>query len=117
MWHRRFLFLWAGQTLANLGDIFYIVAFISVVYAVSGSVMYTAFVPVVILSAQSVSGLTAPLLFRRLSLPSMLVLSQALKTCLLAAAAVLVDRTAGTNGQAIWLLLGLGGLIAFMDGW
>lgn len=117
MWHRRFLFLWAGQTLANLGDVFYIVAFISVVYAVSGSVMYTAFVPVVILSAQSVSGLTAPLLFRRLSLPSMLVLSQALKTCLLAAAAVLVDRTAGTNGQAIWLLLGLGGLIAFMDGW
>ncbi|UED70056.1 MFS transporter [Brevibacillus sp. HD3.3A] len=117
MWHRRFLFLWAGQTLANLGDVFYIVAFISVIYAISGSVMYTAFVPVVILSAQSVSGLTAPLLFRRLSLPSMLVLSQALKTCLLAAAAVLVDRTAGTNGQAIWLLFGLGGLIAFMDGW
>lgn len=115
MWHRRFVCLWAGQTLANLGDVFYIVAFISVIYAASGSVMYTAFVPVVILSAQSVSGLTAPLFFRRWTLSRMLVLSQALKTALLAAAAVCVDRETGT--QWLWLLYSLGAMIAFMDGW
>ncbi|MGN7471837.1 MFS transporter [Brevibacillus sp. SAFN-007a] len=115
MWQRRFVCLWAGQTLANLGDVFYIVAFISVIYAASGSVMYTAFVSVVILSAQSVSGLTAPLFFRRWTLSRMLVLSQALKTALLAAAAVWVDRETGT--QWLWLLFSLGAMIAFMDGW
>ncbi|MCX7568982.1 hypothetical protein OS242_03270 [Tumebacillus sp. DT12] len=34
---RSFRFLWIGQTLANLGDVFYVIAIISAVYAVTGS--------------------------------------------------------------------------------
>jgi len=113
MWHRRFICLWAGQTLANLGDVFYIVAFISVIYAATGSVMHTAFIPVVIVASQSVSSLLAPLVFQRLSLTGMLVLSQGLKTILLAAASLAVSSGVGE----IWLLFGLGAAIAFMDGW
>ncbi|AWX54565.1 MFS transporter [Brevibacillus brevis] len=113
MWQRRFICLWAGQTLANLGDVFYIVAFISVIYAATGSVMYTAFIPVVIVASQSVSSLLAPLVFQRLSLTGMLVLSQGLKTILLATASLAVSSGVGE----IWLLFGLGAAIAFMDGW
>lgn len=113
MWNRRFICLWAGQTLANLGDVFYIVAFISVIYAATGSVMYTAVIPVVIVASQSVSSLLAPLVFQRLSLTGMLVLSQGLKTILLAAASLAVRSGVGE----IWLLFGLGAAIAFMDGW
>lgn len=119
MWNRRFICLWAGQTLANLGDVFYIVAFISVVYAATGSVLFTAFVPVVNVTAMTVSGLTAPLIFQRLSLPKMLVLSQGLKTILLGAASVVVGVGVGVGDQRemVWLLFGLAALIAFMDGW
>ncbi|NQF16629.1 MFS transporter [Brevibacillus sp. HB1.3] len=117
MWHRRFICLWAGQTLANLGDVFYIVAFISVMYAATGSVMYTAFIPVVIVTSQSVSSLLAPLVFQRLSLTGMLVLSQGLKTILLAVASLAVSSGVGEQGEWIWLLFGLGSTIAFMDGW
>lgn len=117
MWNRRFICLWAGQTLANLGDVFYIVAFISVVYRVTGSVLFTAFVPVVNVTAMTVSGLTAPLLFQRLSLPKMLVLSQGLKTILLGAASVVVGVGVGDQREMVWLLFGLAALIAFMDGW
>ncbi|MFF0829365.1 MFS transporter [Brevibacillus sp. NPDC003359] len=117
MWHRRFICLWAGQTLANLGDVFYIVSFISVMYAATGSVMYTAFIPVVIVASQSVSSLLAPLVFQRLSLTGMLVLSQGLKTILLAIASFAVGSGVGEQRDWIWLLFGLGSAIAFMDGW
>ncbi|QRG68517.1 MFS transporter [Brevibacillus choshinensis] len=113
MWNRRFICLWGGQTLANLGDVFYIVAFISAIYAVTGSVMYTSLIPVVIMTAQSLGGLTAPLLFQRMSLPQMLVLSQGVKTVLLAVAALVVPIA----GEFVWMLLVLGAAIAFMDGW
>ncbi|MGG1662661.1 MFS transporter [Brevibacillus sp. NRS-1366] len=115
MWNRRFICLWAGQTLANLGDVFYIVAFISVVYTATGSVLFTSFIPVVNVTAMTVSGLLAPLIFQRLSLPKMLVLSQGLKTILLGAASVVVGM--GDQREMVWLLFGLASLIAFMDGW
>ncbi|KQL44849.1 arabinose ABC transporter permease [Brevibacillus choshinensis] len=117
MWNRRFICLWGGQTLANLGDVIYIVAFISAIYSVTASVMYTALVPVVILTAQSLGGLTAPLLFQRLTLPQMLVLSQSVKTILLATAAVVVPMAPEAGKVIVWVLFALGWAIAFMDGW
>lgn len=117
MWNKRFICLWGGQTLANLGDVFYIVAFISAIYAVTASAMYTALVPVVILTAQSVGGLLAPLLFRRLSVPRMLVFSQGVKTVLLAVAATALPVASSAGERAVPVLLGLGAAIAFMDGW
>lgn len=117
MWNRRFICLWGGQTLANLGDVFYIVAFISAIYAVTASVMYTALIPVVILTAQSLGGLTAPLLFQRMTLPRMLVLSQGVKTALLAVAALVVPMAPEAGNWIVWGLFGLGAAIAFLDGW
>ncbi|GIO10029.1 putative MFS-type transporter YfmI [Brevibacillus reuszeri] len=117
MWNRRFICLWAGQTLANLGDVFYIVAFISVMYAATNSVMYTAFIPVVNLTSQSLSSFLAPLVFQHLSLQRMLVLSQGLKTILLCIASFVVAMGVGEQRLVIWLLFGLAAMIAFMDGW
>lgn len=117
MWNRRFICLWAGQTLANLGDVFYIVAFISVMYAATNSVMYTAFIPVVNLTSQSLSSFLAPLVFQHLSLQRMLVLSQGLKTILLGIASFVVAMGVGEQRLVIWLLFGLAAMIAFMDGW
>ncbi|MDF2681033.1 MAG: arabinose transporter permease [Brevibacillus sp.] len=117
MWNRRFICLWGGQTLANLGDVFYIVAFISAIYSATASVMYTALVPVVILTAQSLGGLTAPLLFQKMTLPQMLVRSQAVKTILLAAAAFAVPMATEAGKEMVWVLFSLGWAIAFMDGW
>lgn len=105
MWNKRFICLWGGQTLANLGDVFYIVAFISAIYAVTASAMYTALVPVVILTAQSVGGLLAPLLFRRLSVPRMLVFSQGVKTVLLAVAATALPVASSAGERAVPVLL------------
>lgn len=117
MWNRRFIFLWGGQTLANLGDVFYIVAFISAVYAVTDSVMYTSLIPVMNLTAQSAGALTAPFVFRRLSLPQMLVVSQGSKTLFLAAAVLVVPLAEDRGPQLVSALLAVGAAIAFMDGW
>ncbi|WP_312114687.1 MFS transporter [Brevibacillus reuszeri] len=117
MWNRRFICLWAGQTLANLGDVFYIVAFISVMYAMTGSVMYTALIPVVNVTSQSLSSFLAPLVFQHLSLQRMLVLSQGIKTILLGIASLVVAMGVGEQKLVIWLLFVLASLISFMDGW
>ena len=110
MWNKRFLFLWAGQSLANLGDVFYIVAVITVVYTATDSIFFTSMVPVVNVAMRSAGSLTAPLLFRRFSLQRILFASQAVKTALLVIAAA-----AAEEGRL--LLFVLIALIAYLDGW
>jgi len=117
MWNRRFCCLRGGQTLANLGDVFYLVAFLSSIYAATASVVETALVPVVILSAQSLGAVTAPFVFQRLTLPQMLVFSQGAKTLLLAVAATVVSAVSEADRGSVLALYCLGAAIAFMDGW
>jgi MFS family permease len=110
MWNRRFTFLWAGQSLANLGDVFYIVAIISIIYTATESIFFTSLIPVVNVTFRSLGSLTAPLVFRHFSLSRLLVISQGLKTVVLIIAASVATE---------WTLqiYGLISIIAYLDGW
>lgn len=96
--------------MANLGDVFYIVAIISIVFTATDSIFFTSLVPVVNVSMRSLGSLTAPLLFQRYSLQRLLLVSQTLKTGLLVIAA-----TSATGREL--LLFTLIAAIAFLDGW
>lgn len=80
---KSFQFLWMSQLFANLGDVFYIVGFISILYQASESPFYLALLPFLSVAGRMISSGLAPLLFNRYRLKQLLVLSQALKTLLL----------------------------------
>lgn len=75
-----FRFLWIGQSLANSGDVFYMVGLIAIIYELTGSVTYMAFVPFFITASRFVSGIIAPLIIERVSLKALLAYSQLGKT-------------------------------------
>ncbi|KOO51907.1 hypothetical protein AMD00_05615 [Viridibacillus arvi] len=81
--NKSFRALLAGESLANAGDTFYIVALITTVFSVTDSLFYVSLVPVINLSGGFLGGLVAPLLIDRYKLRSILLNSQLLKTCLL----------------------------------
>nr|WP_255309741.1 MFS transporter [Brevibacillus sp. WF146] len=116
MLNKPFCFLWMGQSLANLGDVFYVVAVISAVYAATDSAVFTAMVPVLFVAAQAVSGFLAPLVFQRMPLLAVLIMSQGAKTLLLFLATRLVAGS-GAHAQAVLSVLVLVFAIAFLDGW
>lgn len=81
--NKSFRALLAGESLANAGDTFYIVALITTIFSVTDSLFYVSLVPVINLSGGFLGGLVAPLLIDRYKLRSILLNSQLLKTCLL----------------------------------
>ncbi|MGF9979580.1 MFS transporter [Viridibacillus arvi] len=83
MKNKSFRALLAGESLANAGDTFYIVALITTIFSVTDSLFYVSLVPVINLSGGFLGGLVAPLLIDRYKLRSILLNSQLLKTCLL----------------------------------
>lgn len=80
---KSFKRLVVGQSLANAGDVFYIVALITSVYNVTNSLFYVSLVPVIIMFGGFLGGLAAPLIIDRYKLKSILVHSQLGKTCIL----------------------------------
>lgn len=106
---RSFRLLWIGQTLANLGDVLYVVAIISAVYAATGSAMMMALVPFVNTFARFWGGLSAPLLIDRFSLKGILVCSQLGKTLLF------IGLWIGYEHLSV--LFPLIAVLAFLDGW
>ncbi|MDP5275370.1 MFS transporter [Chengkuizengella axinellae] len=110
-----FHFLWAGQALANLGDVFYIVSMITTVYYVTGSAAFMAFVPFVIAFSRFFGGIAAPWVLDRLSLKSVLVTSQSVKTGLLLVFTIILFS--GLHLENIFLLFLFASIIAFLDGW
>ncbi|TPG92283.1 hypothetical protein EEL32_01675 [Brevibacillus laterosporus] len=106
-------FLWIGQMLANAGDVFYIISLLTLVFETTHSAVYTGFVPLTIILAQTVSSFFAPLMQRRFSLSTLLFSSQCAKTLLLC---LLVFVTRWPS-LPLLLFLGLASLIAFLDGW
>lgn len=85
---KSFHFLWISQIFANLGDVFYIVGLISILYQASESPFYMALLPFLNMAGRMISSSLAPLLFNRYRLKRLLVISQALKTVLLLILAV-----------------------------
>ncbi|WP_313467496.1 MFS transporter [Carnobacterium sp.] len=109
-----FRFLWVGQSLANLGDIFYIVGLISILYISTESPFVLALVPFFNMFGRFISGLLSPLLLNRYSLKVLLVYSQASKTLFLFFLAIILALDATSN---VLVLISFVFVIAFLDGW
>ncbi|MCM3721404.1 MFS transporter [Solibacillus isronensis] len=108
---KSFHYLWISQLFANLGDVFYIVGLISILYQASESPFYMALLPFLNMAGRMISSSFAPLLFNRYRLKQLLVISQALKTILLLILAVGSLYTLSLSFMLIIIFA-----VAFLDG-
>ncbi|URM33205.1 MFS transporter [Cytobacillus firmus] len=111
---KSFRFLWVGQLFANLGDVFYIVGLISILYSVTESSMYLVLLPFLNMLGRFISGAISPLLFKKFRLKSLLVSSQLSKTAVLLTLSFWVSLY---SISGIWLIMICIFMIAFSDGW
>ncbi|MGE7023624.1 MFS transporter [Solibacillus cecembensis] len=108
---KSFHYLWISQLFANLGDVFYIVGLISILYQASESPFNMALLPFLNMAGRMISSSFAPLLFNRYRLKQLLVISQALKTILLLILAVGSLYTLSLSFMFIIIFA-----VAFLDG-
>lgn len=112
---RSFFCLWFSQSLANLGDVFYTVALVTLVYKATHNIAYTSLVPFFVCTAQMISGMLAPLLLDRLPLHRLLFYSQTGKTLLMSMLSIFcVNGTSTENFPILFLFIFL---TSFLDGW
>ena len=112
--NKNFMLLVSGQSIANLGDVCYIVSVISILYSLTGSAAASAMVPFTITSAMFLSSLLTPLLLGKYRLKSLLVWTQGFKTLLLAG--LLIFLYVFLNEFNYWIIYLIIGLIGFLDG-
>ncbi|MCE5006861.1 MFS transporter [Staphylococcus equorum] len=110
-----FRFLWIGQSLANSGDVFYMVGLIAIIYELTGSVTYMAFVPFFITTSRFVSGIIAPLIIERVSLKALLAYSQLGKTIAIIILIGYIDVFSSINTSVLIFFFVIA--ISFLDGW
>lgn len=111
--NRNFSLLLLGQSLANIGDVLYIVSVISTIFVLTGSAIAASFVPFTIASSMFISSLLTPLLVEKLNLKWLLAGSQIAKTILLFILGFMLIGLTATNYYFIFLIIGW---IAFFDG-
>lgn len=112
--NKNFLFLMLGQSLANLGDVFYVVGIISFLYKLTDSAMIATFVPFTITSAMFISSIITPLVIEKWRLKTVLLGSQIGKTILLLGlVAFLLLFLQDKNYYIIFFIIAG---IAFLDG-
>ena len=111
--NRNFSLLLLGQSLANIGDVLYIVSVISTIFALTGSAIAASFVPFTIASSMFISSLLTPLLVEKLNLKWLLAGSQIAKTILLLILGFLLIGLTAANYYFIFLIIAW---IAFFDG-
>ncbi|MEB2293166.1 MFS transporter [Priestia megaterium] len=109
MKNRSVLFLWFGQSQANLADVLYIVALISILYAQNSSPVLLSCIPFTITTAKFLSSFTVPFLIDRYRAKRILVVSQLLKTSVLSMFFLW--------HMSLISMLCCVSLIAFFDGW
>lgn len=112
--NRNFTLLLTGQSLANIGDVLYMVSIINLIFIQSGSAAAASFVPFTITSAMFLSSILTPLLFGKISLKWLMTGSQVGKTFLLIALAFGLFFLADTESY-FWIFIVIG-LIALLDG-
>ncbi|MEH7110354.1 MFS transporter [Bacillus sp. JJ1764] len=83
MKNKSFRFLTIGQSFADAGDVFYIIALISIVYGVTHSAFYVSLVPLTKMISGSLSGAIAPIIIDKWRLKAILSYSQLGKTLIL----------------------------------
>jgi MFS family permease len=114
MKNKNFRLLWMGQLFANLGDVFYIVGLISILYAAKGSAFYLAMLPFLNTFGRFVSGMASPILLNRYRLTALLAASQFYKTVLLLMLSLWVSFD---MHSILWPIFACIFFIAFLDGW
>lgn len=115
MYKSSFRFLWIGQSLSNSGDVFYMVGLIAIIYGMTGSVTFMAFVPFFITTSRFLSGMIAPLIIEHVNLKPLLAYSQLLKTIIiiLLGAYTLIYNS---SDNVFWIFVFVI-IISFLDGW
>ncbi|MDR4926170.1 MFS transporter [Peribacillus simplex] len=113
MKNTSFRCLWIGQAFANLGDIFYVVGLISLLYTLTGSAFYLSLLPFTTTIFRFFSSLLAPLVIDRFPLKRILVQSQWWKTILLVCLGIyIINFNHGFSVAVIFFIA----LISLMDG-
>jgi len=95
--NRNFSLLLLGQSLANIGDVLYIVSVISTIFLLTDSAIAASFVPFTIASSMFISSMLTPLLVEKLNLKWLLAGSQIAKTMLLFILGFLVMGLSAAN--------------------
>ncbi|TVX84050.1 MFS transporter [Peribacillus simplex] len=113
MKNTSFRCLWIGQAFANLGDIFYVVGLISLLYTLTGSAFYLSLLPFTTTIFRFISSLLAPLVIDRFPLKRILVQSQWWKTILLVCLGIYI--TSFNHGFSVAVIFFIA-LISLLDG-
>ncbi|CAH0148195.1 hypothetical protein SRABI96_00642 [Peribacillus sp. Bi96] len=111
--NKSFRRLWISQAFANLGDIFYVVGLISLIYALTGSAFYLSLLPFTTTIFRFISSLLAPLVIDRFPLKRILVQSQWWKTILLVFLGIYITNF--NQGFAV-VVISFIALISLLDG-
>ncbi|MBT2618571.1 MULTISPECIES: MFS transporter [unclassified Bacillus (in: firmicutes)] len=113
MKNTSFRCLWIGQAFANLGDIFYVVGLISLLYNLTGSALYLSLLPFITTIFRFISSLLAPLVIDRFPLKRIIVQSQWWKTVLLVCLGIfIISFNHGFSVAVIFFIA----LISLLDG-
>ncbi|MFA1710883.1 MFS transporter [Peribacillus frigoritolerans] len=113
MKNTSFRCLWIGQAFANLGDIFYVVGLISLLYNLTGSALYLSLLPFITTIFRFISSLLAPLVIDRFPLKRIIVQSQWWKTVLLVCLGIfIISFDHGFSVTVIFFIA----LISLLDG-
>ncbi|MFE4073593.1 MFS transporter [Peribacillus sp. YIM B13477] len=113
MKNTSFRCLWIGQAFANLGDIFYVVGLISLLYNLTGSAFYLSLLPFNTTIFRFISSLLAPLVIDRFPLKRIIVQSQWWKTILLVCLGIfIISIDHGFSVAVIFFIA----LISLLDG-
>ncbi|MBO1000245.1 MFS transporter [Bacillus sp. SD075] len=113
MKNTSFRCLWLGQAFANLGDIFYVVGLISLLYTMTGSAFYLSLLPFTTTIFRFISSLLAPLVIDRFPLKRILVQSQWWKTILLVCLGIyMISFNHGFSVAVIFFIA----MISLLDG-
>ncbi|MDF1997294.1 MFS transporter [Peribacillus frigoritolerans] len=113
MKNTSFRCLWIGQAFANLGDIFYVVGLISLLYNLTGSAFYLSLLPFITTIFRFISSLLAPLVIDRFPLKRIIVQSQWWKTILLVCLGIfIISFDHGVSAAVIFFIA----LISLLDG-
>ncbi|OCA92585.1 MFS transporter [Pseudobacillus wudalianchiensis] len=110
---KNFFLLLLGQSLANIGDILYMIAVISTIFSLTGSATASSFVPFTITLSMFISSLLTPLLLGRVNLKWLMAGSQIGKTVLLVILGFVLMVITASNYYLLFLIIGL---VAFLDG-
>lgn len=109
----NFSLLMLGQSLANIGDVLYMVSVISTIFVLTGSATASSFVPFTITTAMFFSSVITPLWIGKVNLKWLLAGSQFGKTVLLFILGFMLAGLTASNYYLIFLIIGL---IALLDG-